>query len=701
MNSKAKAAHVNFLRWTVAFIAMLLVGAAEAGMLDEMWEHPVELRRGVMMRAFATSTPRLMKAYVVTIDLSTPGIGFAATERAGRWGERMADVTNRVCLIETRRETTADFMLRRRALGECVEVAVNTAPWSPFPPPPGNDFADPRGWCIANGTVVSPPAGGEGVFIVRKDGSAEITAAPKPPVSAEGIAFVASGFGLIMTNGTKVVGGYYNPSNLHPRTAFGLTADRRTLVLLVVDGRQPGYSDGADKDDLCDIMSRYGVTDAINMDGGGSSSLVVFDRSRDCPVMLNRHRAGKIRANAVNFGITFDDAASLREVERAASVYHSYEFTKIEDTPPPEGYAPFYISHFGRHGSRRLSHSQEKDVLAILDAADRKGKLTKTGKELLARMRRLAAAHSEMTGMLSERGANEHRTLARRMSARFPSVFEGSRRIRCMSSTYPRVLASMQNFTTTLQSLHPGLSFDFSTGDKVLRLLNGTGFSEKRIKARLPYKDKITALVGKTSAADGLAQRIFSSADAAGEPGKFAQLLFSCAAICQCLNVELGGMDLFRFFSDDEIAALSRLTDMYMYGLMGDSEEFGGLNMEASRALGLDFVERADACIADDRVAADLRFGHDSGLWPLAALFELEGVGNRCKASDAANMCPGWKWMPMAANLQMVFYRNTSDEVLVKILYNEKETLVRGLAPRTGPYYAWKELKAKIEKSCR
>ena len=57
--------------------------------------------------------------------------------------------------------------------------------------------------------------------------------------------------------------------------------------------------------------------------------------------------------------------------------------------------------------------------------------------------------------------------------------------------------------------------------------------------------------------------------------------------------------------------------------------------------------------------------------------------------------------MPMAANLQMVFYRNTSDEVLVKILYNEKETLVRGLAPQAGPYYAWKDLKAKIEKSCR
>ena len=691
----------KFLHMTVALIAMLATEAAAAGMLDEMWEHPVELRRGVMMRAFATSKPRLMKAYVVTIDLSTPGIGFAATERAEHWGERMADVTNRTCLVETKRETTADFMRRRRTIGERVEVAVNTAPWSPFPAPPGNDFADPRGWCIANGTEVSQPAGGEGVFIVRKNGSAEIIAAPKPPADTEGIAFAISGFGLIMTNGAKVVSGYYNPSGLHPRTAFGLTADRKTLVLLVVDGRQPGYSDGADMDDLCEIMSRYGVTDAINMDGGGSSSLVVFDRSRDRPVMLNRHRAGKTRANAVNFGITFDDAGPLRETERNASVYHSYEFPPIEDTPPPDGYVPFYISHYGRHGSRRLSHSQSDKILTTLDAADKKGKLTERGKDLLKCIRAMSDAHDEMSGILAERGAQEHRMLARRMAARFPSVFSDSRRVRCISSPYPRVLISMQNFTTTMQSLHPGLEFDFATGDKVLRLLNGPGFSPTRTKAKQPYRDGITALAGKIVAVDGLVKRIFTSTDAVEEPATFARLLFSCAAISQCLSVELGHMDLYRFFNGDEINALSRLLDAEMYGLMGNSDEFGELNREASCALGMDFVEKADACIADDRVAADLRFGHDSGLWPLAGLLELEGAGNRCKAIDAANICPGWKWMPMAANLQMVFYRNTSDEILVKILYNEKETLVHGLHPQTGPYYAWKDLRAKIEKSCR
>ena len=291
--------------------------------------------------------------------------------------------------------------------------------------------------------------------------------------------------------------------------------------------------------------------------------------------------------------------------------------------------------------------------------------------------------------------------LARRMAARFPSVFKNSRRVRCTSSPFPRVLISMQNFTTTMQSLHPGLDFDFSTGDKVLRLLNGPRFSSKRTEAKQPYMDKLTALAGKIVAVDELVKRIFTSTDAVKEPAKFARLPFSCAAISQCLNVELGNIDLYRFLEDDEINALSRLFEAETYGIMGNSDEFGELNMAASCSLGMDFVEKADACIADDRIAADLRFGHDSGLWPLAGLLELEGAGNRCKAIDAANICPGWKWMPMAANLQMVFYRNDSGEVLVKILYNEKETLVRGLTPQTGPYYAWKDLKAKIEKSCR
>ena len=50
----------------------------------------------------------------------------------------------------------------------------------------------------------------------------------------------------------------------------------------------------------------------------------------------------------------------------------------------------------------------------------------------------------------------------------------------------------------------------------------------------------------------------------------------------------------------------------------------------------------------------------------------------------------------MAANLQMVFYRNAVGEVFVKILYNEREILVRGLELAVGPHYRWRDLRAHI-----
>lgn len=60
----------------------------------------------------------------------------------------------------------------------------------------------------------------------------------------------------------------------HPRTAAGVDARGTTLWLLVADGRQPGISEGATLDELKDILKEAGATDAINLDGGGSSTLV-------------------------------------------------------------------------------------------------------------------------------------------------------------------------------------------------------------------------------------------------------------------------------------------------------------------------------------------------------------------------------------------------------------------------------------------
>lgn len=72
-----------------------------------------------------------------------------------------------------------------------------------------------------------------------------------------------------------------------PRTALGLSRDRRTAWIIVVDGRQPGYSLGVGLTELAGIFSALGATDAINMDGGGSSTLVRQD-ARGGAEVVNR-----------------------------------------------------------------------------------------------------------------------------------------------------------------------------------------------------------------------------------------------------------------------------------------------------------------------------------------------------------------------------------------------------------------------------
>ncbi|MBR0068117.1 MAG: phosphodiester glycosidase family protein [Kiritimatiellae bacterium] len=277
----------------------------------EMWQRPVELCRGVTLRAYALDEPQLMKAFVARINLDEPGIGFTATDRDEKWGEPMPDYTNRTMLIHTKRETTPNFMMQRRAAGEPVVLAVNATPWGPWDCAAAfrSTYASLKGWNVSHGVELSQPKRPRrgALFVVYRDGKADITTSVAEE-RAKDVAFVFDGFGLIMTNGVPTV--YARRlKNQAPaqRTAFGLDASRKTLVLLVVDGRKPNYSIGAFGMDLYEILRREGVTDAVNMDGGGSSTLTVFDVKRGKPWTFTRSNP---RRNALNVGITLKGASN-------------------------------------------------------------------------------------------------------------------------------------------------------------------------------------------------------------------------------------------------------------------------------------------------------------------------------------------------------------------------------------------------------
>jgi exopolysaccharide biosynthesis protein len=61
----------------------------------------------------------------------------------------------------------------------------------------------------------------------------------------------------------------------HPRTAVGFNQDSTKLYFFTVDGRQPGYSVGMSLFELADYMLEWGVYQGVNLDGGGSTTMVV------------------------------------------------------------------------------------------------------------------------------------------------------------------------------------------------------------------------------------------------------------------------------------------------------------------------------------------------------------------------------------------------------------------------------------------
>ena len=107
-------------------------------------------------------------------------------------------------------------------------------------------------------------------------------------------------------------------------------------------------------------------------------------------------------------------------------------------------------------------------------------------------------------------------------------------------------------------------------------------------------------------------------------------------------------------------------------------------------------IKEADAAITGNGVAANLRFGHDTGLLPLVALLNLDGIGESYTDLELLhNYWQDFSVIPMAGNLQIVFYRKNNPNVsgsqyLVKFLLNEREVkLPVSKSPVVGNYYDW------------
>jgi len=383
------------------------------------------------------------------------------------------------------------------------------------------------------------------------------------------------------------------------------------------------------------------------------------------------------------------------DLTRAAVNMNSYEFNPIVDTPAPKGYKPFYISHYGRHGSRsNWGDAHYKSVISVLTQARQQGILTAEGEALLGEAQAVLDGYDGMDGRLTPRGVREHRQIAERMYRRFPDVFrKGSKNVVVNCSTSQRCIISMASFTNSLTACQPDLHWSFDTGEKIYAYISSDRSSAQKKKEQEMLAPIYAAPTDTTWVLGHLFTDPVAGKALIKDINAFQNDIWETAAIAECFDVP---GQVFRHLPSDVVYKYWDALNRLFYLGHCNSVEFGPDRMERGRPLVDDVLRRADAAIADGSVCADLRFGHDYGLLALASYLGIEGVGDRLSFDEIPQKWFGASLICMASNLQIVFYKNRKGHVLVKFVYNEKECPLRGLEPVSGPYYDWETVRADI-----
>ena len=168
----------------------------------------------------------------------------------------------------------------------------------------------PYGVCYRDGKAVKTSFSREdcNVFAVMNDNTAYCLTAEEYALDKSNIREAVCGRStLLLKNGEQLdqSSNTMPAATMEPRTCIGVSGDGKEVYLMVVDGRNFYYSNGADLQDLMDLLSACGVSDALNLDGGGSSTFIARESAAGELKLLNwpTDNGGVMRAVATGLAI--------------------------------------------------------------------------------------------------------------------------------------------------------------------------------------------------------------------------------------------------------------------------------------------------------------------------------------------------------------------------------------------------------------
>lgn len=391
------------------------------------------------------------------------------------------------------------------------------------------------------------------------------------------------------------------------------------------------------------------------------------------------------------------------EMLRLSSNYHAYPYPQSPMpvlSAAPEGYVPFHMEHYGRHGSRwHIGEGVYRQPIDLLRSAERNGKLTPRGVELMQQLRATEKQSRGRYGELTPLGARQHRGIAQRMTRNFPEIFNGNATVDARSTQVIRCILSMDNELQELKAYNPGLRVSSDASAATMPYMNFDDSTANALakspKARRQLKDYKKNLAPDLSYIHLLVSDPVFAADSVNalELGKS---LYLVAANSQSLEEQTPLWDL---FTEETMRPYAYQKDADWFLKYGYNDVTDGAGPMRARHLLRNILQSADTAICYGRPSANLRFGHDVVVVPLMVLMNIDSLGT--KVNDFAELPGFWELgtlTPMAANVQMIFYRPVSagsfsaEDVLVKVLLNEHEATLP-LAAVSGPYYRWSDVR--------
>ena len=277
--------------WLVQLITAALAFAAGlcTGMSDCVTNHPFQ---GIAIYAETRSDPPT-RLFVAEIDLHDPHIqlrvapGGPDPDGSGEWQTTLMRPTSIAAREGFDLVVNGDFF-KARAIrdAEGANSTYRSGVWAAV-----------NGPTVTDGKIWSTTSSNCPCLVIHKNHKVTIQKLSRPvPDDWE----VVAGNTMLLENGALVP---HQNKLRHPRTVIGLDASGARLVLMVVDGRKPGVAIGMSYDELGRELLRWGCTQALNLDGGGSSVMAVRDEVPHTYRILNEPTDGHERAVANALGV--------------------------------------------------------------------------------------------------------------------------------------------------------------------------------------------------------------------------------------------------------------------------------------------------------------------------------------------------------------------------------------------------------------